>query len=90
MNWRRAKQRMTGLSRDLSRQMSVMRSRAVCSAAQRAILGRRPSRARVVLELAIQILGLHIDGARPIFGSISDVDQFVEQLFVPTNRIRFQ
>src|ERR1700689_1408569 len=41
----------------------------------------RPDRARVVFELPVQILGL--DGARPIPRSVSHVEEFVEQLFVP-------
>src|ERR1700691_5264575 len=53
------------------------------SAAERTVLMARPDRAHVVLELAVQILGFHIDGARPIFRSICHVDEFVEQLFIP-------
>ncbi len=44
------------------------------------------SAARVVLELAIQIFGFHIHGARPVFRRIGRVDEIVEQMLVPANR----
>ena len=53
------------------------------SAAQRPVLVLRPGAAHVILELSIQVLGLHIDCARPVFGSVGGIDELVEQLLVP-------
>ena len=60
-----------------------------CLAAHRAVVRTGPRRSGVVLELAAQVFGLDIDGARPIFRRIGGLDQIVPQMFVPRIEIHF-
>ena len=59
------------------------------SAAHRPVVRTGPRRSGVVLELAAQVFGLDIDGARPVFRRIRGLDQIVPQMFVPRIEIHF-